>query len=364
MKHIKGINGMRAFAVSLVIIQHYIVSYMYRTQSSIGDLGVTVFFVISGFLITSILVREKQDLSRTTTDKMIRFYARRAVRIFPIYYAVVAIGVLSGAYWFSEISKWWNVLYATNIYMVVNEHNAGYTSHFWSLDVEEQFYMIWPLLIFMTPQKHLVKLFVFSIMVSFVSIAIRPFFGHGGVFLPALPFYHLDSLGAGALLAVLSGKELFNKYFEVKSYMLLIGVVMTLGTCMIRDTHLSAYGLEAAGLVMNISGVITSCMTIQYIIQNQSSTLVSILENRIIAGFGAISYGFYLIHNMAPEFFTETRFSPRLPQTWTSLAVYFFTSLVLATLSWHFFEKPILKNKNRLEGFLRKIFYQPSRVKS
>lgn len=197
MTHIKGVNGLRAFAVVLVIVQHYIVSYIYREDSAIGAIGVTVFFVISGFLITSILVKEKQDSSRTVSDKMIRFYARRAVRIFPVYYAVLAIGAYSGIYWFSEISNWWHILYATNFYMFINGHGAGYTSHFWSLDVEEQFYMLWPILIFITPQKHLIKLFVLSMLVAFVTAATRPIFGYNNLSAYVFPFSHFDSLGAG-----------------------------------------------------------------------------------------------------------------------------------------------------------------------
>jgi len=363
MTHIKGVNGLRAFAVVLVIIQHYIVSYIYRAESSIGAIGVTVFFVISGFLITSILVKEKQDDSRTVADKMIRFYARRAVRIFPVYYAVIAIGIYSGIYWFSEISNWWHILYATNFYMFINGHGAGYTSHFWSLDVEEQFYMIWPILVFLTPQKHLIKLFVLSIMVAFVSAATRPIFGYNGLSAYVFPFSHFDSLGAGALLSMFAGKDYFKRYFDVKPYMLLIGLVMTIGTCLIRDTHSGAPGIEAAGFVMNISAILTTCMTIKYILENQSSKIVSILESRLCYGLGAISYGLYLFHVLVPELFTTTQFSPREPQSWTAMFVYLATSLLLATLSWHLFEKPILSTKTKFEWLLRKILLQPSQSK-
>lgn len=364
MTHIKGVNGLRAFAVVLVIIQHYIVSYIYREDSAIGAIGVTVFFVISGFLITSILVKEKQDSSRTVSDKMIRFYARRAVRIFPVYYAVLAIGAYSGIYWFSEISNWWHILYATNFYMFINGHGAGYTSHFWSLDVEEQFYMLWPILIFITPQKHLIKLFVLSILVAFVAAATRPIFGYNNLSAYVFPFSHFDSLGAGALLSMLAGKESFKKNFEVKPYMLVIGLVMTLATCIIRDTHKGSTGLEAAAFVMNISAILTSCMTIKYMIENQSSKIVSVLEGRILSGLGAISYGLYLFHVLVPELFTTTQFSPRNPQSWTTMLVYLGTSLLLATLSWHLFEKPILSTKTKFEWLLRKLLLQSSQPKS
>lgn len=353
MGYIKGINGLRAFAVALVIFQHYIISYVYRSDSSLGSIGVTVFFVISGFLITGILIQEKEDVTRSTWDKLIKFYSRRILRIFPIYYLVLSVGFLSGIYWFSEINKLWHIFYATNIYIFLTGQGTGYTSHFWSLDVEEQFYIIWPALVLLTPNKHLIELFVVSILLAAVSLTFRPLFGYNDLSAYALPFSHFDSLGSGALLSVFVKKKNQDNLLKIKPYMIICGVIFTLSICIIRDLKSDAPGVESALVLMNAMTIITTCLTIIYIFLNQESKLVKFLEIKFISGIGVISYGLYLYHLLVPELFTSTSFSPKDTPSWINVIVYFFTSICISILSWLMLERKILKHKNGFEKFIR-----------
>lgn len=148
---ILGLDGLRAFSISLVLIGHLLGTRDFHPPEvisrvldlfSLGPLGVRVFFVISGFLITSLLVEEER---RTGTVSLSRFYFRRTLRIFPPYYLYISIIVLMeaiGALSLQPGDVWHAVTYTTNYH----RDRSWYLGHAWSLAVEEQFYILWLLL--------------------------------------------------------------------------------------------------------------------------------------------------------------------------------------------------------------------------
>src|SRR5882672_10627261 len=143
LQHIKALDGVRGIAILLVILFHY--GYL-----GCGWIGVQLFFVLSGYLITSILLQER---SQSLGAYLKRFYWRRSLRIFPLYYLYLL--VLLGTYLALKIppafSDQWIYLftYTYNVRQVLpNYDGSQLLIHLWSLSVEEQFYLIWPLLVF------------------------------------------------------------------------------------------------------------------------------------------------------------------------------------------------------------------------
>jgi peptidoglycan/LPS O-acetylase OafA/YrhL len=158
--HIPGLDGIRALAIGLVLFSHSVIYDSFARLAPIGLVagyaGVAVFFVLSGFLITNILLREEE---RTGYITLRLFYLRRALRLFPalwLYLLVVSLIWLSGKLphhpWHSFVSS---LFYFRNL--VGRGHE---TDHLWSLSIEEQFYLLWPLVLVVLPQQNRLRLFI------------------------------------------------------------------------------------------------------------------------------------------------------------------------------------------------------------
>src|SRR6267378_3170255 len=139
-RHLPALDGLRAIAVFTVIVYHF------GIHTVPGDLGVSAFFVLSGFLITWLLLKEQRATGTVSTRQ---FYTRRVLRIFPAYYvflaASFAVDYARGQQWPPGL-RLSGLFYVVNYYNAFHGHNAGSISHAWSLGIEEQFYLLWPML--------------------------------------------------------------------------------------------------------------------------------------------------------------------------------------------------------------------------
>jgi peptidoglycan/LPS O-acetylase OafA/YrhL len=201
------LDSLRFLAVLGVLVAHYWDSRL------LGDLdwahiGVSLFFVLSGFLITGILLdcrRMADDSSQSPMYFVRQFYARRFLRIFPIYYLVIVILIWRNIPPAREI--WlWMVTYTTNIYITMHNTWVGSMGHFWTLAVEEQFYLVWPWVVLFLPRKWLLPtiLFIIPLSSAYKFYAYFPFNidtmnWTEGTFTVA----SFDSLGIGAILSLL-----------------------------------------------------------------------------------------------------------------------------------------------------------------
>jgi peptidoglycan/LPS O-acetylase OafA/YrhL len=149
----------------MVLLQHWF-SFEFVKTFYLGLQGVLLFFALSGFLITNILLKNKQEVENgtTTNAKVLKtFYFRRTLRIFPIYYLTLIF-----LYLFSfkglDGKTIWYALYASNIYTFIHQKWDGIIGPLWSLAVEEQFYLVWPFLILLVPAKRLMYFFIGCIL--------------------------------------------------------------------------------------------------------------------------------------------------------------------------------------------------------
>lgn len=167
--YIPGLDGIRAMAICLVLFSHSVIydqfSFLRTVGTHAGSTGVTVFFVLSGFLITTLLLREED---RYGCFSLRLFYMRRGLRLFPALWLFLLVvwviwvnGYLPDHPWHSFVSS---LLYVRNL--VGRGHE---TAHLWSLSIEEQFYFLWPMVLLMTPKMNRTRLFIVLILIASVT---------------------------------------------------------------------------------------------------------------------------------------------------------------------------------------------------
>ena len=360
-----ALDGLRAVAFFMVFLEHY------RIQPW-GGAGVDVFFVLSGFLITGILWDSRNDAHRVRN-----FYVRRTLRIFPLYYAVMLAIVLTIPFFHWDLNWKWLVwpLYVGNFARFL--HAAGYNSplqrlgdaqvfshqttlflgHFWSLCVEEQFYLVWPWFVFFIRSRR-VLLWICSGSVV-VCLTLRCL---GMAFLPQgmldnqalyrLTPFRLDALLLGGLLAlVLRGpaKEavLRGARYAAPAGLFVVLLWMALspyGKIWHAKDYVYPWWTYAWGLtVIDLLAAVVILVAIQ-----PGTLLYQGLKLGPLRWMGRISYGAYLFHDI-PHLtynFIGYRIEPAHAKRWVMLTA-LVSTFALAQLSYKFLETPFLNLKAR-----------------
>lgn len=364
---IPGLDGLRAIAFLLVFALH--TDYL-----QIGWIGVQFFFVLSGFLITGILLDMKKSLP--TRDYFIKFYGRRFLRIFPLYYFYLllmtglALWLISIAYRVNYMKifldqVWYAVFYVYDFFFgtIFFKHSL-FLDHFWSLSVEEQFYIAWPLLILLVPDKWMKQLFVgfivlglgFRIAFHFIYFSgeFRFFADPVALALYPLPFTHLDAFAFGAYLSRYSIPKAREQFFWLLGFIPVIGfLTQFLATGSVGLISALGYPLMMPEAYQYIWGYTLLnyffAVTIQVVARQGLFT--AFLELPAMRYLGRISYGLYVYHFPIIWFAWRVRdIFPNMTETVakpvTAVVAAIFTLLV-ASLSYRFLEQPILNLKDR-----------------
>lgn len=317
------LDGLRAFAVIGVQMFHWAPPLLVC-----GAIGVPLFFQLSGFLITGILLDQKSE-HVPLGSKLKHFYWRRTLRIFPLYYLVLAVGFLLGLDGIRG-SIGWHAAYATNAHIVSTGGFCGAASHFWSLGVEEYFYLVWPLLILCVPRARLASLCMCSMMLAWVFRLWC--FGYGyDLAARTLLFGNLDWLAAGGLLALLhSGdyrgclRHLLDWRVTLASALLMVcGLPWWITHLAMQVAFFGIVHHAATGIPRWAGGAILEWSPIRYI--------------------GRISYGLYVWHLPVAYALWD---SHELGWGWFCIKV--IATLAVAIPSYHFFEMPINNLKDRV----------------
>ncbi|RRB18436.1 acyltransferase [Larkinella knui] len=360
ISYLTQLDGVRFIAVALVLYDHWMAE---RNSLPLGPLGVTIFFVLSGFLITRILLSSKEKLAGRPDGLSFylkTFYIRRTIRIFPLYYFSLLILFIANVPLVREKIVWC-VLYATNIYIAYYQQWMGVIDHFWSLAVEEQVYLIFPLLLFFVPRRQ-VPLTMWLLIAGSVCFRYFLYTQHYSwvvayVFTPAC----LDSFGLGALLAYLwlYKKEWLQKLFSTSTgfvaslavYVLLVGVAKSYD-----DPH-----NVVAEVWDRLAGSVLGFFLIGRAAIGFKGWMRWFLENPVSRYLGQISYGLYIFHNLIYNFYHTppshptiriwnkmTTLVPAIDQFFVLKFFYFaILTVIVASLSWFLLEKPINSLKDR-----------------
>ena len=343
------VDGLRFIAVLGVMIHHWIIqdfSNSFILKNIPFGTGVNLFFVISGFLITYILLKKKDNIAENETSflhEMKNFYVKRTLRIFPIYYLVI---ILLCIFSYSEIKEYLGYLitYSINWFMVFKGVYIGNRTHLWSLAVEEQFYLIWPFLIFMIPKRWVLGLSIFAVLLSLVSKIYFSYFTPYWMGVNGATFSCFDSLGLGVLIAFLQKNRM--QPFKLKSYKLYLSIsVVAYILLFVSPGYLNQ---QLRALFLNFATSVVFFFVIIIAANNGfAGNFKLFLENKTTLYLGRISYGLYLYHAFVPDIYYSclSRFFPKLIGDADLCILFFILSVLLATISWYLIEKPILNFK-------------------
>lgn len=353
MQRIRGIDGLRAIAVLMVLLSHLFFPYFEyvfgHVHETFGGHGVSIFFVISGFLITSILLKDRAD-PRPTRFVFLRFYLRRALRILPAYYAVIFLGCVMSAPGFRG-SVGWHLSYATNVLVAHQNAWSGEAGHFWSLAVEEQFYLACPLLMLCLPKRFLLGSICLFIGIGAVSGVVLSRMGASSLQIYVLPFPHFDELGLGALIGYLYTLHPEMLRRSIPSRAAVFGFFCACLILYVTFDHLHLWWLRYF-VDKHVTDLLAACVILHCAFAANSSLLVRSLELFPLKYLGRISYGVYLINPLVPAMFVHTRFANQAQHSILGFSIYVLTTVGIAAASWTFFETRILRLKSVVDQFI------------
>ncbi len=340
------LDGLRAFAVLGVMWSHWAPT---RWQFGIPwGTGVQLFFVLSGFLITGILLDNRPADAASSRERLQvwrRFYIRRTLRIFPLYYLVLALALIIGLGAIRH--TWpWHVLYMSDFYFFLGNPQDSY-AHFWSLAVEEQFYLVWPFLILLLPVRLLRRCIIPMIILAPLSRYLLAEIGYDDYVIRLLPTSCLDALGTGALLAWTQryAKDFYWNSRRVAMTCLLLGLPTFVLAGAYQLTGHSVYWIKSLGHTgMDLFYgwvVVTAAVGFQ-------GWMRRVLQSRTLVYLGKISYGIYVFHFFAPALITGLPFEGTSAGYMLRIAVYTTLTVLLAAASWRFYEGPLNRLKSRV----------------
>lgn len=360
--HIPALDGIRGLAILLVTIYRFSGIRDYETAAwlkpllEFGTHGVDLFFVLSGFLITGILFDSKGD-----EHYFRNFYARRTLRIFPLYYftllAVLVllplVGVTTGMLKAShpDVSSLW--YYGGNVLMSYRgEWHLGGLNHFWSLCVEEHFYLVWPLVIFACSRTTAMRICVAAFLASAGGRVLWMVLGGNSVAPEVFTLFRLDALCAGAWIALAArGPNGLTNLLPGAKLVALVAGLMLLPVIALHKQ------------IFTIPTTLYACFFAAFILLAVASAkhdgwLSFLGKSKLLQWLGRYSYGMYVYQNLLlvglAAFFT-----PAILEQWTgspaiSRVVFLISMFALtcgvAWVSWNVFEKRCLAFKHYFEA--------------
>lgn len=348
-KRIGTLDGLRGLAILLVIGYHYF------HFVNFGWIGVDLFFVLSGFLITGKLME-----SAGKPNYFGNFYLKRILRILPLYYTVLLLFfLLLPVVWPVYISASMHELQQLQVYywtFTANFYDAFYgwpvnisLIHFWSLCCEMQFYFLWPLLIyFLHRNVWLMKMVLLMLIVSGILFRINAasFFSFSNVYRYVLLLCRLDAFCAGSLLYLLVKERNLQRYRNslLMAFFLILAIIALLCLTQGIAWHFSISLVRNFGYTLNAAG--WACL-LSFVLCTQTGPAHLIFNSRLLAWLGKYSYGMYVLH--LPVYILITRlqvFNKDAADRTVLLAFSAFIITCTASFaSYHLLEKYFLKLK-------------------
>lgn len=347
-ERIRGFDGVRGVGALLVVLTHM---HAFRqlngagvpvsvTQAVDGFVALQAFFALSGFLITHMLIREHDAFGRVSFRD---FYIRRALKIFPLYYLSLALVAVLHSFG-DQVSNWTSISFA-GLYLhnfIPRQWYSAILGHTWSLAVEEHFYLVWPLtagwLAF--SRRRLLKVLAAFLAISFVCALTlgssewldRRFFLERWT-----PIAGANIAFGCALAVLISGREGSTRARQwlAGRYNVMVALVLWGSTLWLSDAPI---------LVTQYVRGMGVALLLVWLYLNQTSTAVRFLELAPLAYLGRISYGIYIYQGLflsTGPYRAAGQTWP--PEQWIGLPLL----VVVAPLSYHLFEQPIMRLKKR-----------------
>jgi peptidoglycan/LPS O-acetylase OafA/YrhL len=365
--HIPALDGVRGVAILLVLFNHFspegaydnTLAKIFQPITNNMTIGVDLFFVLSGFLITGILLR-----SRGSTKYFRNFYTRRALRIFPLYYFVLillAIGLRVIPSWRNLTTlrdAWpWYWFYGTNYLIcrsgfVLLDHAQVSLGHFWSLAVEEHFYLFWPLMVWLCSDRALFRLCIALIVIAPLCRAYAVISGQN----PLVPYVatqcRMDCLALGALLAVVIQHTTPDQLFARFKWIGLVCAAASIACFALDGRAIGSFHLAKPIAVISYSFIAFAWAAFILLALSAGRPLNRLMSQRWLRFFGVYSYGMYIYHRLILNTLTTWFSMRRLAYhryIWTAVLPHyvlcFGATALIALASYHLYEKHFLKLK-------------------
>ena len=326
MHRIPSLDGLRALSIALVLAGHSIPNgqwdWFFWKVFGNGDLGVSIFFVISGFLITSLLLREHNETGEISPK---HFYLRRAFRILPPFYAFLIVLLALKEFGVLELSLrgWTEAVAFLRDYLITGD---WWTRHIWSLSVEEQFYLLWPACLVLAGVSRSKKIALTLICAApLIRVACHFLLPTVGWREQWMFHMRIDGLMMGCVLALFY-KQLAFKWNWVWPAAFFLFVLSPYLITRLHGYYLLPFGYTLDNLAI--------AYVLLYVVRNPRSRLGRILNNRFIAHIGVISYSLYLWQGLFLGLW-------HLP--WSIIAAF-----AAAEISWRLIERPALRMRDRV----------------
>jgi peptidoglycan/LPS O-acetylase OafA/YrhL len=357
-RHIPELDGLRGFAIILVVLYHAVylpqlpmpalVGNVVMRIAELGWSGVDLFFVLSGFLIGGILIDNRESEHYFST-----FYARRAYRILPLYFAIIAV---YGAIWafggsarmlvegfFGPPMPWYS--YATftqNLWIGKHEVWNVFNNPTWSLAVEEQFYLTLPFIVRFVPRKHLFKIVA---LIGIVAASLRPVLMSFGVANGTQSYvwtlFRADALMIGVLCALVLHNERLREFLDRRIWVLYTALMLLviLLTVMPRSiAYPPAMWLFHGGFTS--FSLLYGCLLLITVLRSNRA-VTGVLRLRPLIDLGTISYCIYLLHDVLLH--AVLAVARTYEQAWAGTLLAILLTVLLSSLSWHVFEKQFIR---------------------
>lgn len=361
MPHIRALDGVRGLAIALVLMVHLLESndspkgsallHLIVSLKNTGWVGVDLFFALSGFLITGILFDSlgEQHYFRN-------FYVRRALRIFPLYYGVLLVLFLifrptwdTGRQLYLQLAYlqntplWWN---APQVGML-----RGLTVHLWSLAVEEQFYLAWPIIVLLVRDRRKLMWVAFGLVLT-APLVRTALLMHGAAFATTYTstICRADSLLSGAWLALAVRGEWRDRILRLAPVTFWIAILCCLGIAWKTGTFywdknvlVNTVGYSA----LAVAGTSLIAMALR-----AGSATTAIMDTYPLRWLGKYSYGIYVLHPMVGFFYipwVQAHVHGKIAQHLATAAATLAIALPVAWISYHFYERRFLRLKRYFE---------------
>jgi peptidoglycan/LPS O-acetylase OafA/YrhL len=364
--HLPALDGLRGIAILLVMGHHILqpveggpaIADSITRVASIGWVGVDLFFVLSGFLITGILYDTKGS-----PGFFRNFYIRRVLRIFPLYYVFLVLLCLvlphlgpDDSAQIAELHRAcpWYWSYLANFYMAQHGPGPFNTAHLWSLSVEEQFYVMWPAIVFLLQRRNLLRLCVAAIGGAVLCRIAFMYLGASSDTIYVMLPTRVDSIAMGAWIALMvrspSRAHHIARFAPVAAG-LSAAVLLSLLALAPGNLDTTALFMKTTGYTLNavlFGGVLTIALV--------RRRVAGSLENSVLRFFGRHSYALYLVHPLVYGVFKRLALSdalaplltlPRALQVATWVTMNGAAAIVLSVIAWHGVERPFLRLKTR-----------------
>lgn len=337
------LDALRAVAIAVVMLHHYI-----SPPILLSGFGVTFLFVLSGYFATNTLLKLRKQMmdGRTDTGGAIKdFYMRRYLRICPMYFLVLlltAIFNVEGA----RDSLPWNAVFLANVQTIVTGEWNGRFAPLWSLSFLEQFYLIWPFVVLLLPRRSMASVLLFMIALGPVWRLICFWQNLSAIQWSVGPLSSCDAVGCGALLAVarlgMTSERVLPRLIWVARWVGVPGFLILMG---LKAVHMQPWYTEVViPLVASLAFVWLS----EKASRGFSGPVGALFNNETLAQIGRMSYSIFLVHTFTELLLPHVGVLGRILDSNYRCLVLIPGSVALASMSWHWIERPIMEMRRRM----------------